>query len=693
MTIKLGSSTEINTVAIIEPYGDDIKKYEEVDTPWVRPSEWLDMPIIGSGDDKIAILMYMASGVALEPSIYIRGQNAAAGYHTYSLINWGDGNTSIASGSSVTASDPNYIDAQNHSYNYEDLPAGSEFIHDGMTCRQALIQIDNTASGCSYLRLDRLCANDIYQDYNNTIANFQSSTALEINIASQNLEEAYLTDIYRCNHSDLERLVVHSPQSLTSTNLSYCFGNMERLQSAVLSSGLFSNNFYFTGFFANCKKLVNVPYLDTSSAGRFDSMFSGCSKIKEIPNFDSSNVTQFQSMFSNCLSLESLPELDYSNATNFYGLVQNAPIKNFPSGLSYPNVTNIAYMFAGCKDLAVVPNDFFDDLTNVTEAAGAFQYCTNLKSMPKINLPSCTNLSNFMASCTSVKKIEIGDVSSVTNFYNTFNGLTSLRTAAFEFPENINGTNGLQMFYNCGFETAPYFNTSTFTTLNSAFNGCSNLKSAPVYDLSSCTDIGSMFFNCGLLKRIGGFKNINNKLTSAFWSFRSCNVLEEIPSGLFVDFNSGGTNCSNIFYPCRGLEVVPSLNLSGVDNAVGFFQDAQNIRHIKEIIFNSGMNCQNMFYNCTSIRLIDESDASLVSNLGNAFYNCNNLEECNISGMSVSTSFYNGLLGSGSIENIFHRLASGVVGQSIDIRQNYGAYQLHADTIAIATSKGWTVTT
>ena len=70
------------------------------------------------------------------------------------------------------------------------------------------------------------------------------------------------------------------------------------------------------------------------------------------------------------------------------------------------------------------------------------------------------------------------------------------------------------------------------------FSGNIN-KTAPVLDLSSCTDARFSIYRTNRnLRKVGGFKNINNKLDWGHDLFRECYMLEEFPSGLFQDFNS-----------------------------------------------------------------------------------------------------------------------------------------------------------
>ena len=62
--IKVGNNS-IGKISVIQPYDettDGVNEYAPFDEPWVRPSEWLDMP---TDDNKVALLLYMHSGVPL----------------------------------------------------------------------------------------------------------------------------------------------------------------------------------------------------------------------------------------------------------------------------------------------------------------------------------------------------------------------------------------------------------------------------------------------------------------------------------------------------------------------------------------------------------------------------------------------------------------------------------------------------
>ena len=53
--LKVGNAT-IGKIAVIEPPEVPIVENDSGQDSWVRPSHWLDMPVIGSGEHKAAFL-------------------------------------------------------------------------------------------------------------------------------------------------------------------------------------------------------------------------------------------------------------------------------------------------------------------------------------------------------------------------------------------------------------------------------------------------------------------------------------------------------------------------------------------------------------------------------------------------------------------------------------------------------------
>ena len=711
--IKVGNNS-IGKISVIEPYDETIggvsMEYPPFDEPWVRPSEWLDMPNIGSGDSKVALLLYMHSGVPLEPRIYIRGTYIANNnYPTHSTIDWGDGQTVVVSGRSHDSNNSEYIVPHHHVYRYEDLPESSEFTYDGQTARQALIQIDNSISGCYSLEINRLTANDLDSNirtnaHHSAVRNQQSTNLLDLHVAGQNMEYLYLcNDIDRGINDRLERIVIEGDMGLKTAYRQ--FRSCTRLKSISYPSGAWSTTTDFREMFSDCRKLKEIPPLVTSSATSVEYMFSSCRNIRNIPHIDTSNTTSFLGFMNECRLVENIPMLDYSNGTNFQSAFSNMySLKTVPSGLGLTSLTNGIGMFSRCENLAAIPNNFFDQFSNtITDARSMFYECRKLKNMPRIHFPNNIHMREFAIRCESLEELHLGDLSKVRyepnnsyGFYNAFNGCLKVRKITIDYPESFTAKNYQGMFSSMyALEENPYFNTSSGVTLNGLFSGNVNARKGPVLDLTSCTTMASIFSSNRNLRTVGGFKNVNSKLDWSQDAFRECFILEEFPSGLFQDYNSAPGYCQNMFYQ-TSIEEISSINISGVNNSStrnNIFYNMPRLQRVGNITFGSGTNCRALFQSNTRLKRIGYGDASLVADMTNAFNSCLSLEWCDISGIPVSISFYNGFLGSGAIEHIFYNLKDGVTGQSIDIRNNYGAYELHPDTIAIATSKGWTVST
>ncbi len=322
--------------------------------------------------------------------------------------------------------------------------------------------------------------------------------------------------------------------------------------------------------------------------------------------------------------------------------------------------------------------------------------------MPRVHFPNNTNMRDFAPRCESLQELHLGDLSKVRNesrldygFYNAFGSCTSVRKIIIDYPESFTARGWQNAFANMhSLEEIPYFNTASGVNLYGLFGGNLKAKKAPVFDLTSCTSTSYMFASNRNLRRVDGFKNINSKLTNSNNMFRDCYALEEFPSGLFQDYNSAPSYCREIFYNTL-IEEIPDINISGVDSPStnnSIFSTMYQLKYVGNITFGSGTNCRSLF-SSSDLKRVGYGDASLVSDMTSAFSPCRSLEWCDISGIPVSVSFYDCFLGSGALENIFNNLASGVTGQTISIGRNYGASELHADTLAIATSKGWTVST
>jgi len=682
---KLGNS-EINSISLIEPYESiqfDVEPVNDyIEEPWVRPSEWLDLPPIISGVQQIAGLMLVPSGAPVEVGFKIYGpMTSYLVYPTYSPIDWGDGTTTVATG--TTSSIPyNY-----HEYNFDDLDPDTEVYHNGELCRQAVFTVDGSASGFYYLDLTRM--NGSY--YNDDPFNYQTYTQkgrlVDVQIEAETLRLA----------SYVVPSIEHMYLRAEYVDLYQRFQGMKELRVLELYSGVQVGT-NADRIFNGCYKLQELPFFDTSQVTNFYQFANSCRAITGVPPYDTSNVTRFDSAFGNCTSLKDIPRLDYSNSTVFNGTFSNCDsLTHIESGvLDTSSCTSAQTMFYSCDNLVSLPPDL--DMSNCTNIDRMCQYNTSLRNVPPIDLSSCIYATGVFDGCLSLKKVRFtGNPANVTTFRNLFQTCRNLRSVEMENADNTSATDFGGMFNGCiRLQKFPRLNLTSGTYLRSMFAACNSIKNIETLDVPNATNLGYMFSNCINLTNHGGFTPFNNKITTAERMFSACYRLSNFPSGLFVDYNSCPNSTNYMFQYNYLIKSLPDLNLSGISNISYYMFNSMSPESMGSVVL--GPIADRIFNGFTNIYSIrppegqDYIDASVCDNLNDCFSTCSNLSYIPISGIRTSTSFRSCNLGSGIITDIFNMLQT-VSSATINLQYNYGAYRLHPDTIAIATSKGWTVTT
>ena len=699
--IKVGNNS-IGKISVIEPYDDvhGVKNeltYEPSQEPWVRPSDWLDMPTVTDG---MAALIYVPSGAQdFGISLFVRNGTVSAS-PTYVPVDWGDGTSGIIGGLQTQyPQNAGFFHWTHKAYNFDDLPSETEIIQNGTPARQVVIQLDASVSGMAYVDIGGL-AGAYFGDYSDEYVdrgslantNSQSSTLLDLVVRGSSITNFYMGSYRDCRHRNLQSAVLDVPSVHSAA---YMFIGAQDLRNVEIASGAISSQTTLENMFNGCSSLTEAPYFDTSSATNCRGMFSSCFDIKSIPTYNTSNVTNFESFFNSCRSLVDIPELDTSNGTHFNSMFASMhSITKIPSGMDFSNGQYFSSLFYRCNRLKYVPDI---DFSSAIQMNAAFYECTSLERAPKINAPNLNGTQGFrevFLSCYNLKEIHIQDIGNSTDLYRTFQSCISLEEIKWDNSESVVVTNLGSTFASLHrLKTLPNINTSNATSMHSYANGCRALTNVPVLDLSSCTNIGFAFGGNISLQEVN-FKNVNNK-PNIDNIFRDCFNLRKIPSGLFEDYDSTPSFMREAFYSCSAIEKISDIVISGstnssTSNASCFFSMGR-LKHFEGTI-NTEYGCRSMFYS-SSLESIGPLDLSASTDNTSMFNYCYTLHTVNISGISASIGFYDNFLGSGEITKIFNNLTSGVTGQSIDIRQNYGVSQLHPDTLAIATSKGWTVTT
>lgn len=193
-----------------------------------------------------------------------------------------------------------------------------------------------------------------------------------------------------------------------------------------------------------------------------------------------------------------------------------------------------------------------------------------------------------------------------------------------------NVTNTSHTFYNSGLFSLSIGNTSNVTNMSNMFYGCRSLTTIPELDTSNVTNMSNMFNGC-----------------------RSLTTVTQLNT-------SNVTNMSYIFYGCRSLTTVPTLNLSKVTTIYREFTDCEELHTIGGLV-DLGKSFNANFPE--NLRLNDSPKLTYQSciNIFNSIYD-----------MNLITNYGN------LCKIYFHTTTYSL---------------LSDDDIAIATNKGWTVTT
>ena len=690
MTIKLGN-TEINAVSVIEPYGDDLAVVaDEPLEPWVRPSHWLDMPVINSGEQKCAILFAVASGETLDNYFKITayGIDPPGTVHTDFNIDWGDGNTYYCNvARSRYAADPS--ESTEHKFEFDNLNPDTQFEDNGTLYRQSLIQFDAPLSGIQhfYFKLDK-----------NYTGGYRVNPR---NILEYNINLPQVLQIggniygYNTRNDLIEKARLYTP---LVSNLAHYFNDAKRLRSVEF--GPFNNLTEVRGLFRDCESLDTVPSIDTSNATVVGGIFQNTGLTEYNNELDFSGSTDWSSLFYNCRKLKkayiNIPS-GVTRTTSMFSQCRN--LVSVSGNWDFSTVVDCQNTFYQCDSVVRVPDINF---SNVNNARWTFNGCISLNQPITLNAPNLTNGESMFSNCRSMTSLTIEDLSGANSprINSMFSSCHSLKNLKIINPnikgDSSYGLNGL--FAGCiGLEYVPHINASGNTRVDSMFSDCTSLKEVKKIDTPDCTNFSAMFYNCKRLKKQGVYDITANGTGDVitYRMFYACNDLEQIPN---FDY-SRVYHAREMFISVLATGVIGTLDLSNMNRetstdsnkAYAMFQSCQ-FEKIENLILPLSGQFNSTFSAC-KLKSIPYISVPSGYYYGNTFNNCYNLTQGALSGINVSIGYYRTNLPSGEIYKLFDGLASGVVGQTVDLRETPEAYILHPDTIAIATSKGWTVTT
>lgn len=165
-----------------------------------------------------------------------------------------------------------------------------------------------------------------------------------------------------------------------------------------------------------------------------------------------------------------------------------------------------------------------------------------------------------------------------------------------------------------------------------------------------------------------------------------------------------GTNFRNMFNDCTALIYVPLLNTSKGTKFQSMFRNCTALLEIPQLNTGLGTFFDSMFDGCRNLQIIPELDFSSALNVGNLLGGCYSLTTLggftNLGSSFIGTASVHTLnlsnspnLTYQSLMNIINKLGTTTVTDAILKLHSTSYALLSAEDIAIAESKGWTVTT
>ena len=270
----------------------------------------------------------------------------------------------------------------------------------------------------------------------------------------------------------------------------------------------------------------------------------------------------------------------------------------------------------------------------------------------------------------------------VTNMDNfTLQCKDELKTLDLSDLDTSQVTSMNELFYQCSnLESLDISNldTSNITNTSWLFSGCSSLQTLDLssLDTSKVTNMSYMFQNCSSLQTLDLSSLDTSKVTNMFMLFYGCKKLETLDLSNFNTSNV--TNMRNMFQSCSSLQTLDlsSLDTSKVTVMSGMFLACENLINLYINMDVSSIDGEQYGAFDFTVFQRDYKLTNVVGKFEGTKYDLD-LEYCPLTAASAMV-FINGLA---------------TVTEKRTLKLSATTYDsLTKEQIAIATSKGWTVT-
>ena len=704
-------------------------------TAWVRPADWISIT------DTAGEVQFLVCDVW--PTYSIQTQFTQTGGVGNIYIDWGDGTTSTVSATSTTVTTRTlttggtpcsrgyntwkvrvYGDSgtritecriiktvgSNISNNY---PNGVLEAYYGNTTVLSMSEYfrGNLAANCQYQMLEYVKCPSVLTDASPmafAFLNCNNLAQVVMPTSTPNATSGYDGTFYGC--SNLRGTITIPQDAVNINSISQLFLGCSSLTGAVLPPTLNSVTTVSQAF-SGCYLLtqIQVPALPVCTT--YTSMFETCYSLITI---DASGLFSYNGamaigyMFSSCSSLEyiKLPTtLGASHSFTGPGVFSScAGLKSviFPSTW---NTSTLASYFQNDYSLSSVTLP--TSMPNLTSLANTFQSCTNLQ---EITLPTTVGatmtMNNAFYFCTTLSSITIPSGWVVTGSLNlAFAYCYGL--ASISLPSGTTGITNMANIatncYNLVSVSIPSAAMTGVTTLANAFQGCNRLTSPPTFPsaMNSCTTMSSAFLNCYALTSVT-LPTSMSACTVFNGTFSSCWSLVSITLPATV---SALCNYSQLAQSCYSVKTItmPTTQTTGASLAGSFIKDCFALTTLDNEEFIGSTSTSGTlvdFSTCTgaakltSIRLSPRISKLTLNGTATLSSALNSVRLLNTgtgqyTGTSPQIDVSYCSMDATALNQMFTDMPS-VTGKTCVVTGNPGAGTCNT---AIATAKGWTVTT
>ena len=503
----------------------------------------------------------------------------------------------------------------------------------------------NMFSGCTSLR--ELIIGDVSEEIYNKWCTIVSSFGITTDLVKYNTNELqdYDLEFYYYMFVNTTAHLPRYPIYINDIEYQANLNNSKWIENNIMRYRLKLSDIGIN----NVSEITSIDICWTSSS-------SSCYKTTKIPVYDVS----LGCITCGDVSTELVCSLDYSKSTTL-----DINDKNINCVYDY-NINNV---------------------TSVTLSTSM-----ETVDISDLQIPKLTSLSSFTYNCKNMVSLDMSgwDISEVTNTYQAFYAMESLRTlnvSGLVYPSSMSQINSYSyMFYGCGITslilgnvTQEQYNwwcsrlsdasiscniieysiisepdTPTSDTLSFEFSGDTTtyilngttytatsspyiitLEELGIETLTSC----SQTFYDSKITDLLSFPDTSN-VTDMNAMFRDCSGLTSLDLSSFNTSNV--TNMRQMFYKCSGLTELDlsNFNTSNVTKMDYIFEKCSGLTSIDLSNWNtSGVTNMNyMFYDCRKLTTLDLSNfnTSNVTRMTGMFGNCSGLTELDLSNFDTS---------------------------------------------------------